>query len=846
MIFILPTLKDVMSFPSHCAKLRAARGDAGGRIFYYEITMDVDVEKALYNDGLTVIVDVLPKKPTPVLDRKPKKIGSARSFTRSTKTLEKTIRKAKKKNREKIVKRTKLDLTKYVNNKLAKLIKSRKKQSKARAAAGKKTSSRFGGSGITKKSSKSISTSKLASTKRITAMSPLSSAKSTLAVSSSISPRTVVPMRKMSKSFISSKKDPAQIARMPITRLPSALGQKAQSLLFTPAIKKKPEQTYKITTKKKEIKFRVVIQEKALGSLSTYYLRATLKDDKGVKLSTVGTIIQHAKIVNDFLTPRIEPTLETSFIKAGQVSIGVKQIDKKAKHIRVFRRIGPAETGGSDGGSSWLEILDTPLSSDDEEVRFKDEVASPRPLMYRALCFGENMRPAEDFASSILLPLPELKLPQTTALSAVGTILKNGAVVSITVSDFPDDAVSVMVRRYDLTINSAARKRAGTSAGFSYVGKSPQDQTQFVVGDEDNSVTFIDQAQKTGHDYRYVPIATTIHGKEIVGTDALIEIPESAGDDEKVELSTPSPVVSVKSQIAAVTFDLSAEFTDFGFGEIKASLQTGDQKSLFENDLEDERSNFADLINFLVERENFVSGEVESFGVNEAGTFEDNVTTQASNNVKPLELGVRYGYKVTALVRSAESMFPKLKTSEENSASLLKFQRQVGKFRNPLALRKGTLQSTARQNDMTAPSRVEPTDPFLAGRTTVQSRVEVAIPIPQQKGHQVRTEDRGTNMLVSWSYFGRISDIDHFQVFICWNGGKQMLGTVHPDSATANFSFRHFIRGDGFSVTYFYEIHSIKLNYKLRSKIRSANVVPKSFNKMIKQKSRSSKRVVKL
>ncbi len=485
-----------------------------------------------------------------------------------------------------------------------------------------------------------------------------------------------------------------------------------------------------------------------------------------------------------------------------------------------------------------------PLIADDDEVRFKDTVASPRPIMYRALCYGENMRPSEDFSSSILLPLPEVKLPQTSALSAVGMIIKNGAVITITVSDFPDDAVSIMVRRYDLTTSSTSAKKAGTGPGFVYVGKTSEDKTQFVIGDEDNSVIFVDQSHTIGHTYRYVPIATTMRGKEIIGTDALIEIPASAGDDAKIDMSTPTPIVSVKDQTAAVTFELSAEFTDFGFGEIKASLQSGDQSSLFSVDLEDERSKFADLINFLVERENFVTGEVESFGVNEIGTFEDNITTQETNNVKPLELGIRYGYRVTALIRSAESMFPKLSSSEENSATLAKFKRSVAKFRNPLALRKATLQSTARQSDITAPSRVEPVDPFLAGRTTVQQRVEVAVPIPQQKGHQVRSEDRGTNVLISWSYFGLISKIDHFQVFICWNGGKQMLGTIHADAATSNFSFRHFTKG--FAVTYFYEIHAIKLDYKLRSKIRSANIVPTNFNKMIKQQSSASKKVVKL
>jgi hypothetical protein len=375
------------------------------------------------------------------------------------------------------------------------------------------------------------------------------------------------------------------------------------------------------------------------------------------------------------------------------------------------------------------------------------------------------------------------------------------------------------------------------------VGATPEDQIQFVVGDEDASVNFSDKSQIVGRTYRYVPVAIMKRGKEIHGTDALIEIPLSAGDDEKVQLTTPSPVVIVKNQIPAVSFTLAAKFTDFGFDEVKAALSSGNQETLFDSDLLSERSNFAELINFLVERENFVTGDVESCGVHEAGSFEDNVDTQIEKNITPLEIGVRYGYRITVLIRSPESLFPKLVSESQNISTLLSFQRQVGKFRNPLSLRQGTLQSTARQAEPSTPSRIEPVDPFLAGRTNVQKRIEVTIPIPKRKGYQVSSENRGDNRLLQWSYFGHLSKIDHFQVFACYDGGRQMLGTVHPDAASTKFSFRHFT--EGYSVTYFYEVHAMKLDYKISTKLRSQNIVPKEFNKKIKRGSKSSKKIVK-
>ena len=103
MIFTLPTMKDTMSFESFPARLVAVTGENGQRMFLYEIEMAVDIEKCIYNDGLTIDIDILPKKPTPILDRKPSKVSSGRAFTRKTKTMERDLRKEKKLRQEKII-----------------------------------------------------------------------------------------------------------------------------------------------------------------------------------------------------------------------------------------------------------------------------------------------------------------------------------------------------------------------------------------------------------------------------------------------------------------------------------------------------------------------------------------------------------------------------------------------------------------------------------------------------------------------------------------------------------------------------------------------------------------------
>ena len=844
MIFTLPTLKDTMLFPSFPARLRAVRGDAGERMFMYQVTMEVDIGKCISNDALTMEVEVYKSKPQPALKRKPTKMGSARSFTRSTKRLEKSLQKSKKKVISSRVSYRRVDLTNFLSNTQAREVKRRKERRLLKAAP-TKLSKTLSNSGVSSGVSAATSMSPFAGTTTLRSVSPIASPLASQPINTTISPKTNIPLRKFSSNLLASKTDPGSIKKTPILKLNPAVGAKAQSMMFTPAIQPVPTPLFRIVERKKKIFFKLVVSEKRLKSSTTFYIRTTIKNDKGVKLEQTGTTIQHSKLLNDFLTPRIEPKLEASVIKAGMISVGVKQVDPKAKFVRVFRRTAPAETGGSDGGSPWTEVIETPLLATDDELRFKDEFATSRTVLYRAIALGENLRPTEEFSSSIILPIKELKMEQTTALSAVATSAKNGKVVKITVSDIPADAVSVMVRKFDMTKASYADFKAGKNSGFDYVGSTPEKQSMFVVSDADRVVDFYDKRIKSGREYRYVPVAVMKRGKQVIGTEAIMEIPDAADDNDKVNLTTPTPVVIVKRGVPVVSFSLKGEFTDFGFGEVQDSLAAARQANLFQQDIVSERGNFSELISFLVERENFVTGEVESFGVRQQGDFEDSAETQQQNNVSPLQVGVRYGYRITALVRSPESLFPKLASQQSDPVTLLRFKRSVAKFRNPLALRKATLQSTSRQNNISAPSKIEPVDPFLQGRTNVQTRVEVAVPVPKRPGPRVTSENRGTNRLVKWTYFDDITRIDHFQVYICFNGGRNLLGTVHADSASAQFSFRHFTR-DVYPVSYFYEVHAMQLDYSPKEKIRSARIKPKQFERQVQAKSRASKKIVRL
>jgi hypothetical protein len=271
-------------------------------------------------------------------------------------------------------------------------------------------------------------------------------------------------------------------------------------------------------------------------------------------------------------------------------------------------------------------------------------------------------------------------------------------------------------------------------------------------------------------------------------------------------------------------------------------LENANQAGLFGGDISANRSSFASLITYLVERQNLKTGEVESFGVQSSGAFSDSATTQSEKNVKPLEEGTSYAYQITACLRPAETLFKQLVSSEINDATLMAFTRSVQKFRGPLQLRKSTLASTSRQNDPSAPSALEPTDPMLAGKTSVQATVEVVIPASVQKGSSASIEERMDHTLVKWVYAGDMSKIDHFQVFLSSNGGYELLGTVHIDFSSMNFSYRHFVDEEVmYDSSYFYEVRPVSVEFKELAKMRTKLKESKLFAGIPTQELRSAK-----
>ena len=812
MLFRLPVATDIITIPDRFAKLEQVAGEEGSRDFEYKFKFKVDITKALRADSLFLDVWLLDKKPEkPKV--KPPSIMPAK-FRTSTKILEKKSQKNQRSIFDSLFAFLRTEITDVIPNTTAKEI-----------SAGKKTFSRP----VKREPVPVINPS--------TYQTPV---KSTIPRSKKVS------LTRISKAFIKTQRDPAQLVSFRNSP-PAALSflQPIEAMLAKNVMfRERKEQVvpvptiYTVFLGTAQLSRNMILSEKKLKSRSTFYLQAKLRNDKGVVIAEAGTIVPHAKILNDFLTPIEPPQLLVSQISVGELSIGISQVDEKATRVKLFRRIAPSENSP---GTGWEIILDEDLDKVDGEIRFRDKVASFSPIMYRAVCLGENSRPAERFTSGVITPRQEIK--QDFSGKGTATAKIEGTQITVSVTDFPKDAVSVGVRRYDLTQNSYANFQAQQTAGFFPIGSSVDAQRQFIT-DTSDVIDFVD-LPKQGSMYKYLPVTYTLYGKEVLGKAAIIDYVSSDEDNQKVAMTVGSAQFTSGETDHSVSFTLSGKFTDFGFEEISSVLSEANQAGLFGGDISNNRSDFSSLIVFLIERENTRTGEVETFGIQDSATFSDTGTTREASNVKRLEEGTRYLYKVIACIRPAESLFPDLAVAEVDLTTLTAYSRSIQKFRGPLQLRKSTLASTARQKDRSVPSALEPIDPFVAGRTAVQTVVEVVIPASSMKGSSATVERRMDNNLIKWAYTGDMSQLDHFQIFLTSGGGFELLGTLHADFSSMNFSFRHFVDLEiPYDANYSYEIKPINISFVEKESIKTASVIVNIFGGISKTELRNATKVI--
>lgn len=863
----LKELIEVPEFPGEIIKILPHRADPEKKTILYKMYLDINIDSAMALDALNMNVKVYKNKPakSPI----PSSVISAAVFSSLTKTLEKSVSTSKTTKDALVIANKEIDLTQYFSNDLANIAKGTKSKElsqtlyKTRQQINSMTS-RIVRTQQTDPFTQSRQASYHPVPSGVQTSPGISLKKNTNEpLSTSVLQGVSVPApvsTSFSKSLVAIKTDPASVtasSNMGFSKTFSSplMTTNVANFVFTAPRSLPPLGIIKTAPQIMKIDFVISIDKSKLGNSSSFYVNFEIEDTRGNRVAQAETNISHARIYNTFITPSIAPNLEAEYIKPGVISVTVG-IDKKylgvrqppsifrtmksltnlpapnaknCKRIKVFRRVAPPQEGGTDIGTPWFEVLDVEVGENLESITARDQVLTSRPVIYRAICYGENFKPSEKFSSTVVLPLKEFKVSQTGSLTAVSSLSTKGdnSFVKVRVKDIPRDVIAVMVKRFNKTTSSDSGRKSSKNAGFVYVGRTIKDQQKLIPSTGmDDGLTFLDRTAKVGNNYSYVPVGITKTGKKIVGASSILEIPNSP-TRAQVGINVRDPKISrVDNDPSSLVIELSGKFTEFGFSEIRKALGSAQQADLFSKDILEDRDKFESLINFLVERKNTKTGEVESFGTYNSGDFVDNAKIRTEKNIKGIEPGVEYVYTITALLSPPESLFPTLKRPEIDIATLIPFQRSVAKFRGPLAIAGSTLSSTSRQKDKSQPSAIEPIDPLIAGRTNVQVEKSFRFPVAKNGQPSIKLEKFMRFNRITWQYKD-VANVDHFRIYVVSSGGKVLVDTVHCDATTSEFYYRHYSKD--YAVGFKYMVQPVDLSYNELKPIMTKSLKPSAL-----------------
>ena len=835
MLIKSPKLLDILSFPKFPAAIEdyVVWKDNIHEIIY-TFYLNVDIKSAIEKNALNLIVSLYNEQP---VENHVTKNLEDRHAQKNKRSIEKLVRKQSTCRSSKAIARKKIDLSKYISNdipdaniKRGQYLTRQQTNSLASKSVAIKANDPF-------TQNRSISfkpviagiNQPLEKKKRKTDFDLSTTVKQGLSAKQ-------ISTKKLSKTLLGMNVDPASLtAKSKIKIHDTSTAINAADLLYTPPTALPNIKDIKVRPETDEISFHIRLDTNDVSGLSSFFLSVELENSSGVKISETSTSVNHSQLLSSFLTPNYAPVLSAGYVKPGVVSVtasieNYSELKKGLSRLKVFRRLAPVEGSASSNATPWKQVYDSTID-DTAHFVFKDNILTSSNIIYRAIMYGINEKPSEKFASCIVKPLSRFKAKQHGELTAHPRLVEGGSntFVVVDVKDIPEDVVSVVVKRYDMTNSSDAQRKASKGRGFIYVGKSSVEQHVEIDETSSNEVAqFRDETAKPGKNYKYIPVGITKAGKEITGSHGEIEIPLNI-DSPKIRMNISSPQYSSTSEGPAITLSLEGSFTDFGFSQIRNTLESSGQKNLFDNDLFDNRDKFESLINFLVERRNLKTGETESFGAYSTGIFVDNKATRELKNIKDLKKGTQYIYIITGLINTPESLFPDLVRQEVDTRTLLSFSRKVSKFRNPLATNKATLQATQRQKDKTISSALESNDPLIAGRTAVQITKEFTMPADNSYKFDSKIELNRDFNNITWRYSGN-NDIDHFRIYVMSSGGKILLDTVHYDDTSPEFSYRHIDKD--YDVDMKYMIQPINTSYEEKEPVYTKAVSPTKISSL--------------
>ena len=538
-----------------------------------------------------------------------------------------------------------------------------------------------------------------------------------------------------------------------------------------------------------EITEEIRLPSQALKGLQKLHFLIELYNSDGDVLDVKHRVVDHDAEIEEFLTPDYAPYVFARSAAVGRNIIWIRQVDRVATEVWLYRKY--LNPDSANYARKYELIRKIPLTRKDRYKRVNDWINNSSTCIYRAIPVGPRQRVSHVFRNAVAKPrrhrsLGKRSVEELTHISIFAQT--QGDQVIVRISNIPEGPVALYITANDLSSKPTTRRFNDSQR---IVGSEPEDQTQ-VVNSDTVDLVFEDTNVRHGHIYEYRCVLVYPNGNEIQSKITEVhEFYKEVSEEERIVIQlTGLAIQGDDSGNASVSFNIEPSFTDTGMETIIGALEAAGAEKNFIDELQSDREKLNNLVAFLVERQDSVSGETETFGVLSSGEFVDDVTSRRYTGVSSLQAGRSYRYIVRVLMRSAETLFDTALSDDIDVATAKKYQRKISKFMNPSTLRNGTLPSTGQSFGMNPRSKMKSQDKFIEGRTGIESAIDADIPDFKPEVDKLNARKLGTNKtLLLWSITGDQDDVDHFIVMARFQGVKSTVGTVHNLSYSGRYYF---------------------------------------------------------
>lgn len=486
-------------------------------------------------------------------------------------------------------------------------------------------------------------------------------------------------------------------------------------------------------------------------------------------LQTLSFDVDLREAFEKFIIPTRPPAVEIASIGSAR-TIRATQRDRNARSMRVYRRV--IETTEFDD-STFSMIADIPASFG-ESIRFIDHPTTAGKCIYRVVPFNELAATSGEFSGAVTRGARQVRNdahPDTTAILAT----EDADGVRIRVFSVPDDVVSLKLLRRSLTIHEKDYSAPITIQGDSL--KQMDRQLTFME--------FRDRPSRANAIYEYAVETVDVRGN--VRRSLKSSITRFVGDRStygSYNLTT-SDASTFLNPTPKISFQIEAPNDEASLNTLYNILVTAGLDSQYVDEIKQNRELFGKVVGIEMLRFDTVTGLNESFGLIQAGVFEDSSKSRSSKNVSAPVGGRTYIYQYRLLLRASSTMFDSAVVSNTDLETGRSYSTKMKKFNSPNVFSRGTLASTASQLNVLSKTgvkqSVDNTSEGLMsqGATSLVGEIQVTMPDNETSLGRLRAEAASRGNIVSWKVTQGTQPIDHIVVYAEYNGIIAPLRAVH-------------------------------------------------------------------